>query len=321
MITRNIRNTGSTSNNTSVKKLRATLAGLLALSVVSLAAACGGGGSSSGPSITVGSKNFTEQVVLGELYSQVLEDSGFDVKKKLNLGNVTTLDQALQSGNVTMYPEYTGTSLVQALGQEDADYPNPQATYDAAKKGYESRDPAATLLASVDYNNSYAITVPKDIAKKYDLKTVGDLAGVSDEITFASFGECQENPACFPNLKDNYDVNFKDVTLVDSLGLRYQALKQGDAQAAVGFTTDAQLLSEDLVVLDEKKDIWPYYYAAPVIDQSYLDEHQKVADIVNPVSKSLGINDIRSLNGRVDLDNEDADKVAEDYLKENGFIE
>lgn len=312
--------TTNTGNTTSVKKLRATLAGLLALTVVSLAAGCGGG-SSSGPSITVGSKNFTEQVVLGELYAQVLEANDFDVNRNLDLGNVTTLDQALQSGDITMYPEYTGTSLVQALGEEDADYPNPQETYDAAEEGYESRDPAATLLASVDFNNTYAITVPTDVAEEYDLETVEDLAENSDELTLASFGECQENPACFPNIQENYDINFQDVTLVDSLGLRYQALQQGDAQAAVGFTTDAQLLSEDLVVLDEGKDIWPYYYATPVIDQSYLDEHPRVAEIVNPVSESLGVNDIRNLNGRVDLDNEDPADVAEEYLQENGFLE
>jgi len=315
MITRN------TPEGTSVKKLRATLAGLLALMVVSLAAACGGGSSSEGPSITVGSKNFTEQIVLGELYSQVLEEEGFSVNRELDLGNVTTLDQALQSGEITMYPEYTGTSLVQALGEEDADYPSPQATYDAAEEGYESRDPAATLLASVDYNNSYAITVPRDVAEEYDLQTVADLAEASNELTLASFGECQENPACFSNIQDNYDINFQDISIVNSLGLRYQALQQGDAQAAIGFTTDAQLLSDDLVVLDEEKNIWPYYYAAPVIDQSYLDEHPRVPEIVNPVSESLQVNDIRNLNGRVDLDNEDPADVAEDYLRENGFLE
>jgi len=315
MITRN------TPEGTSVKKLRATLAGLLALTVVSLTAACGGGSSSEGPSITVGSKNFTEQIVLGELYSQVLEEEGFSVNRELDLGNVTTLDQALQSGEITMYPEYTGTSLVQALGEEDADYPSPQATYDAAEEGYESRDPAATLLASVDYNNSYAITVPRDVAEEYDLQTVADLAEASNELTLASFGECQENPACFSNIQDNYDINFQDISIVNSLGLRYQALQQGDAQAAIGFTTDAQLLSDDLVVLDEEKNIWPYYYAAPVIDQSYLDEHPRVPEIVNPVSESLQVNDIRNLNGRVDLDNEDPADVAEDYLRENGFLE
>lgn len=313
--------TKNTPEGTSVKKLRATLAGLLALTVVSLTAACGGGSSSEGPSITVGSKNFTEQIVLGELYSQVLEEEGFSVNRELDLGNVTTLDQALQSGEITMYPEYTGTSLVQALGEEDADYPSPQATYDAAEEGYESRDPAATLLASVDYNNSYAITVPRDVAEEYDLQTVADLAEASNELTLASFGECQENPACFSNIQDNYDINFQDISIVNSLGLRYQALQQGDAQAAIGFTTDAQLLSDDLVVLDEEKNIWPYYYAAPVIDQSYLDEHPRVPEIVNPVSESLQVNDIRNLNGRVDLDNEDPADVAEDYLRENGFLE
>lgn len=304
-----------------VLKIRTLLAALSALAVVSLAAACGGG-SSSGSSITVGSKNFTEQVVLGELYSQVLEANGFDVNKELDLGNVTTLDQALQSGEITMYPEYTGTALVQALGEEDADYPNPQATYDAAEEGYESRDPAATLLAPVDFNNSYAITVRRDVAEEYDLQTVEDLAEVSDEIVLASFGECQENPACFPNIKESYpDMNFQEVSIVNSLGLRYQALQQGDAQAAIGFTTDAQLLSDDLVVLEETKNIWPYYYAAPVINQEYLDEHPDVADVVNPVSESLGLDDIRTLNGRVDLDNEDAEAVARDYLQENGFLD
>ena len=301
-------------------KIRALFAALLALTVVSLTAACGGG-SSSGPSITVGSKNFTEQVVLGEIYSQVLEANDFDVTKELDLGNVTTLDQALQNGEITMYPEYTGTALVQALGEEDADYPNPQATYDAAEEGYESRDPAATLLEPVDFNNSYAVTVRRDVAEEYDLQTVEDLAEVSDEIVLASFGECQENPACFSNIEENYDVNFQEVSIVNSLGLRYQALQQGDAQAAIGFTTDAQLLSDDLVVLEETQNIWPYYYAAPVINQEYFDENPDVADVVNPVSESLGLDDIRTLNGRVDLDNEDAAAVAEDYLQENGFLD
>lgn len=305
------------------KVLRALITVLAALATTVLVACGGGPGDEEGGKgeIIVGSKNFTEQFILGEMYAQTLEANGYDVTKKLDLGNVTILDRALQSGEIDTYPEYTGTSLVTALGYEGPQPETPEATYEKAKELYEKRDPAATLLEQAGFDNNYAIAVRKDVAEEYGLETLADLAEASPELVFASFSEFQQREDGFPNIKENYDVNFKDIPVVNDLGLRYQALKQGDADVAVGFTTDGQLRSDDLVVMEDEKNIWPFYHPAPVIRMDFLDEHPDVAEIINSVTGSLDLKTMQTLNGRVDLDREDPEAVARDYLKENGFIE
>lgn len=304
--------------------IRAVLAALLTLAMTALAA-CGGGGSAGGESkgeITIGSKNFTEQVILGELYSQKLEYEGYDVNEKLDLGNVTVLDRALQSGEIDMYPEYTGTALVTALGYEGEQFSTPDETYDKTKELYEARDPAATMLEQASFNNTYGIAVRRDAAEQYDLQTLADLAEASPNLVFASFSEFQQREDGFPNIKESYPAtNFKEVKVVNDLGLRYQALQQGDADVAVGFTTDGQLRSDDLVVMEDEKNIWPFYHPAPVIKQEFLNDNEGVREPINAVTESLDLETMQTLNGRVDLDNEDPAAVAEDHLREAGLIE
>src|SRR5215210_2873076 len=145
----------------------------------------GGGG---GPTITVGSKNFTEQYILGELYAQALEANGFNVEKKLNLGASVIADKALQNGQIDMYPEYTGTSLVEIFNQEEQP-DTPEATYQKAKKLYAQRDPADTMLTPAQFNNTYGIFVRKNVAEEYDLKTLTDLAEVSPDLKFVLFSD------------------------------------------------------------------------------------------------------------------------------------
>ena len=154
------------------KLIYVVLALLAALALLGLAA-CGNVGSSgsgpsaedegSGPTITVGSKNFTEQYVLGELYAQALEAKGFNVEKKLDLGSAAIADKALQNGQIDMYPEYTGTSLVEIFKQEEQP-DTPEATYEKAKQLYAERDPADTMLTPAPFNNNYGIFVRKDVA-------------------------------------------------------------------------------------------------------------------------------------------------------------
>ncbi len=307
--------------------IRAVLATLLAFAMAALIVSCGGGGASSesGGSkgeITVGSKNFTEQVILGELYSQTLEANGYDVNKRLDLGNVTILDKALQSGEIDMYPEYTGTALVTALGYEGEQFSTPDETYQKTKELYEARTPAATMLKQAGFNNTYGIAVRRDAAEQYDLETLADLSEASPNLVFATFSEFQQREDGFPNIEESYpETNFEEVKVVNDLGLRYQALQQGDADVAVGFTTDGQLRSDDLVVVEDKKNIWPFYHPAPVIKEEFLNKNQDVAGIINPVTESLDLETMQTMNGRVDLDNEDPSAVAQEYLEENGFLE
>ena len=163
-------------------KLIRAIPALLALLIL---AACGNVGDSGGsegggggPTITVGSKNFTEQYILGELYAQALAANGFSVEKKLDLGSEQIADKALQNGQIDMYPEYTGTSLVAVLGYEGENPPTPEATYQKAKELYAKRDPADTMLTPAQFN-TYGIFVRSQVAEQDDLKTLTDLAEVS----------------------------------------------------------------------------------------------------------------------------------------------
>ena len=309
--------------------LRATLVALLMFTV----AACGnaggggqggggGGGEGDGPSVTVGSKNFTEQFVLGELYAQALEAKGFNVERQLNLGSEQIADRALQDGQIDFYPEYTGTALVAILGFEGDNPPTPEATYEEAKKRYAEREVPATMLTPADFNNNYGIFVRRDIAEEQNLQTIEDLAAVSGELRFASYSEFQDRSDGYPNMQKNYPgLDFKDITIANDLGLRYQGVTDDRADVGVGFLTDGQLTSDDLTVLEDTKSIWPFYYPAPVVRSDALEENPEMEEILNSVSETLDVDIMRDLNGRVDLEQEEPADVAREHLEANGLLE
>ena len=278
----------------------------------------GGGG---GPTITVGSKNFTEQYVLGELYAQALEANGFNVEKKLDLGSAAIADKALQNGQIDMYPEYTGTALVEIFKQEEQP-DTPEATYQQAKQAYADRDPANTMLTPAPFNNTYGIFVRKEVAEEYDLRTLADLAETSGEITFVCFSEFLKRSDGVPNIQKNYpDLEFGDVKIVNSIGGPiYQGVLQGEGDAGVGFTTDSQLASDELVVMEDPKDIWPYYYPAPVVRSDVLEQNPKMEKVLNEVSGTLDANTMRQLNAQVDIEQEDPEDVAAEHLEEEGIV-
>ena len=317
------------------KLIRAIPALLATLALLALAG-CGNVGSSSGsgpsagddsggggPTITVGSKNFTEQYVLGELYAQALEANGFNVETKLDLGSAAIADKALQNGQIDMYPEYTGTSLVAVLGYEGENPPTPEATYQKAKELYAKRDPADTMLTPAQFNNTYGIFVRSQVAEQDDLKTLADLAKVSPELTFVSFSEFQNRSDGYPNMQKNYPgLDFGDVKIVNSIGGPiYQGVLQGEGDVGVGFTTDGQLASDELVVMEDPKSIWPFYYPAPVVRSDVLEQNPKMEEILNSVSETLDAETMRKLNAQVDIEQEDPEDVAAEYLQEKGIVE
>jgi osmoprotectant transport system substrate-binding protein len=309
------------------KSIRAIPAVLTALALALLAACgnVGGGGQESGggPTITIGSKNFTEQYILGELYAQALEANGFNVEKKLDLGSEQIADKALQNGQIDMYPEYTGTALVSILPYQKKEYPDtPEATYQVAKKLYAEREPADTMLTPAPFNDTYGIFARKEVAEQYNLKTFADLAEASPKLTFVSFSEFQNRSDGFPNMKKNYPaLNFEDIKIVNQLGLRYQGVFQGDGDVGVGFTTEGQLNSDELVVLEDPKNIFPFYYPAPVVRSDVLEQNPKMKGVLDKVSGSLDVETMRELNGKVDLEQEDPEDVAAEFLQEKGIVE
>ena len=280
----------------------------------------GGGG---GPTITVGSKNFTEQYVLGELYAQALEANGFNVEKKLDLGSEQITDKALQNGQIDLYPEYTGTALFQLLGYEGKQPETPEATYQKTKELYAKRDPADTMLTPAPFNNTYGIFVRKEAAEEYDLQTLADLAEASPNLTFVCFSEFQKRPDGLPNMQKNYPaLDFGDIVIVNSIGGPiYQGVLQGEGDAGVGFTTDGQLASDELVVMEDPKSIWPFYYPAPVVRSDVLQKNPKMEGVLNFVSETLDAETMRELNSQVDIEQEDPDEVAAEFLQEKGIVE
>jgi osmoprotectant transport system substrate-binding protein len=314
------------------KLIRAIPALLAALALLSLAAcgnvgSSGGSGSSAedesgGPPITVGSKNFTEQYVLGELYAQALEAKGFNVEKKLDLGSAAIADKALQNGQIDMYPEYTGTSLVEIFKQEEQP-DTPEATYQKAKQLYTERDPADTMLTPAPFNNTYGIFVRKDVAGEYDLKTIADLAEVSPKLAFVLFSEFKNREDGYPNMQKNYPAfDFGDFVIVNSIGSPiYQGVLQGEGDVGVGFTTDSQLASDELVVMEDPKSIWPFYYPAPVVRSDVLEQNPKMEEVLNSVSETLDADTMRQLNAQVDIEQEDPEDVAAEHLEDAGIVE
>jgi osmoprotectant transport system substrate-binding protein len=308
-----------------IRAVPAMLAGLSLLLVVACGNVGGSGESDSGggPTITVGSKNFTEQYILGNMYAQALEANGFNAETKLDLGSEQIADKALQSGQIDLYPEYTGTALVAIVPFKGnpSDLNSPQATYEAAKKGYADRSPADTMLTPAPFNNTYGIFVRKSVAKEMNLTNMEQLSKASKNLTFISYSEFQNRSDGYPNVKKNYPAfDFEQIEIVNQLGLRYSGIENGDGDVGVGFTTDGQLTSPQLVVMKDEKAIWPFYYPAPVVRTDVLEKHPKIKGILNEVSASLDVEKMRELNGKVDLDQEDPEDVAAEYLEQEGIV-
>ena len=301
----------------------ASLAGAALLGV----AGCGGGGggsdSGSGSKVSVGSKKFTEQILLGKMYLLAFEDKGYKGTDKTNLGSEQVCDKSLQDGTIDVYPEYTGTAYVAILKKPPDSYPKTEEeTYKQVAKFYKNRkDTKMQMLKPAPFENNYGITMLKKKADELGINTLSDLADKSGQLVFSSYSEFQNRSDGYKNMQQNYPkLDFKSVKIVNDLGIRYNALAQGDADVAIGFTTDGQLTSDKLKLLDDPKDIWPKYYPAPVVTQKFLDENKDAKKILDSVSNSLDADKMRKLNGAVDLEQDDPESVARKHLEDAGVI-
>jgi osmoprotectant transport system substrate-binding protein len=302
---------------------------LLVTALLAVTAACGGGagggagGDSGGPKVSVGSKKFTEQILLGEMYAQAFEDEGYDVTRKLNLGSEQVMDKSLQDGTIDMYPEYTGTAYVAILKKPPESYPKTaKETYEQVAEFYKNRkDTPMQMLPPAPFENNYGIVMLTKEANKLGIDTLEDLAAKSDQLVFSSYSEFQNRSDGYPNMQESYPkLDFKDIKIVNDLGIRYKALAEGEADVGIGFTTDGQLASPELKVIKDTKTIWPKYYPAPVVTQEFLDKNPDAKKIINEVSSSLDAQKMRELNGAVDLEQEDYEDVARKHLEEAGIV-
>ena len=267
--------------------------------------------------IKVGSKNFTEQYILAEMYAALLEDAGFEVERKINLGGTLIAHQALTTGEIDLYPEYTGTALsavVKGTMSTDA-----QKVYDEVKAFY-AKEFSLTWLKPTGINNGYVIVVRNETAEAEGLKTLSDLAKVSETLVFGGGAEFPDRADGLPGLKRVYDAEFKEFKQFAKLGLRYDALSQKDIDVVNGAATDWQIGAQGLTALEDDKGLFPPYYVAPVVRQQALDAKPKMAEILESLGSHLDNATMQVLNAKVETEHEEAKDVAEAFLKEKGLL-
>ncbi|MBC2582638.1 glycine betaine ABC transporter substrate-binding protein [Clostridium sp. DJ247] len=267
--------------------------------------------------ITVGSKNFTENLVIAEMYSLALENAGYTVDRKLNLGGTLVAHEALKKGDIDMYPEYTGTGLLDVLKAPKKS--DPKEVYDYVSAEYK-KNWDLVWLKSTNANDSQGLAVSKKTAEKYDLYTISKFAEVAPNIRFASVPEFNERQDGLKGLKEAYGgMNFKDNKLYD-YGIKYKVLLEDKADATVAFTTDGQLTDKNFVLLKDDKHFWPPYYLCPVIRGSVLSKYPEVQDIINKVSEKLTDEVVQQLNADVDINKKEYKDVAKEYMEKQGLI-
>jgi osmoprotectant transport system substrate-binding protein len=322
---------------TTTKRARASLAVLLALSLSLGVAACGssdddstgsdegGGAIVSNPdngkvTLTVGSKNFPEAEILGEIYAQALKAAGYEVKTKLNLGSETIALQTLKQGEISGYPEYTATALESFFGLEPDEVPSDATgAYEQAKAEFEKE--GLTAFPPAPYSSANAVGTLRKTAEENDLKTISDLSGKSEELSLYGSPECRQRIDCLAGLEKLYGLKFKSFTPVD-ISLRYTVLEKGQADLSIIFTSDPQLSAEKdkFVVLEDDKHVFPPGNPIFITDQAVVKEagpdYEKT---IVEVQEGLTLAVIQELNARVELEKQSPAKAAASYLKEAGY--
>ncbi len=285
----------------------------------------GGGAIVSNPangnvSLTVGSKNFPEQEILGEIYAQALAAAGYKTKTDLNLGSETVALKTLKAGQISGYPEYASTALTSFFGLEPEEVPaNADEAYEKAKAEFEKE--GLTAFPPTPFASANAVGTLKKTAEELGLETVSDLEGQSEELTLYGSPECRQRIDCLAGLEQLYGLKFKSFKPVD-IGLRYTVLEKGQADLSILFTTDPQLSAESdkFVILEDDKEVFPagnilFVTTDKVANEAGPDYEKTIVD----VQKGLTLPVMQELDARVELEKKSAQAVAGEYLEEAGY--
>jgi osmoprotectant transport system substrate-binding protein len=271
-------------------------------------------------SLTIGSKNFAESEITGEIYAQALEAAGYKVKTDLSLGSETIALKTLKAGQVSGYPEYTSTALESLFGLEPEDVPaEAEPAYEKAMAEFEKE--GLTAFPPTPFSSANAVGTLKKTADELGLKTISDLEGQSEELTLYGSPECRQRSDCLAGLEEFYGLKFKAFKPVD-IGLRYTVLEKGQADLSILFTTDPQLSAESdkFVILEDDKEVFPagnviFVTAKSVVEEAGPDYEKTIVD----VQKGLTLPVMQELNARVELEKETAKQAAAEYLEEAGY--
>lgn len=266
--------------------------------------------STSDESIKIGSKDFTENLIVAEIYALALEDEGYDVERMHGIAS-SVIPQSVETNEIDLYPEYTGTALISIL-QLPMDN-DPDGVAQTIRDAFE----ADGILTTLDYapaNDAQGIAIKTSVSEKLGISTISDLQENADQIRFASQGEFDLREDGLVGLAEVYgEFNFLSSTVYDN-SLKYQILLNDEADATPAYTTEGQLVNKDeFTVLEDDKKFWPPYNIVPIIRQDTLDEHPEISEIINSINEGLTTEIVIELNAKVDIDGEEYATVAKDY--------
>ena len=293
--------------------MKKTVSILLVLAMVLALAACGSSaGKAKETVLRIGSKDFTENLIVAEIYALALENAGYKVERKLNIAG-SVVHTAITSGEIDLYPEYTGTGLLSILQLPMNS--DPDEVYETVRKAYDEQY-QITWLASTGINDRNGIAIRTDLARQYDIYNMSQLQQNADKLRVCSQGEFEYREDGLPGLAKVYgEFNFKSINVYDN-GIKYQILSSGEADVCPGYSTDAQLVDKDqFTYLEDDKGFWPPYYLAPIVRNEVLEANPGIADVLNAVSAKLDTDTIISLNAKVDIDHLEYDEVAREFFE------
>ena len=281
---------------------------------LSLLAGCGGG---KAQKIIIGSKDFTEQYIVAEMYALLLEDAGLTVERKFGLAGTPVAQAAITAGEIDLYPEYTGTGLLVVLKLPVSS--DRQAVYEAVAKGYKEQF-NLVWLDPAPMNNTQALAVTQEVAQQYGIRTMSDLVKHASELVMIGPPEFDQREDGLPGIMKVYgDFQLKAYLPVEK-GLRYKGLVEGNAQVVVAFGTDGEISAYNLIVLEDDKNMFPPYQVAPVIRQEALDATPEIRDILNALTAKLNDATVRRLNNEVSGNKREPADVAREFLVQEGLL-
>ncbi len=274
----------------------------------------GGGGSSKG-TVRIGYVDFSEQAILAQIYGQVLQKAGWTVSYQ-KYATRELADPALFAGKQDMLIEYAGSDLTYLKGT-----PSPDAakTLTALTSALAAKQ--VKVFQQAPMSDQQAITVTQVTAGKYHLKTLSDLAKVAPQLIFGGPPECENRQTCYKGLQATYGIKFKQFKGLAQGSIKYQALLKDQIQVALSFSTDGIIAKQHLVVLQDDKKLFPPDHAVPIARQDFAGKAgPEFSSTVDKVSAAITTDEITALNAKVDIDQEDPDKVATDWLKQKSLI-
>lgn len=285
------------------------MAGVMALSL----AGCG----KEKKEITIGTSNFTEVNILGNIYKELIEsNTDIAVNTSFGLNGASFCFAALEKGDIDMFVEYTGTALSNLLEQPlDTD---PGRVYETVS-ALMQKDHKIHTSQPLGFNNTYVMSVKPETAEKFELKTLSDLIAKSDQLRLGCTVEFVDREDCLPLLESEHGVKFKEVNGLDA-SVRYTAIDSGKVDVVDAFSTDALLYKLGLVTLEDDISFFPPYYACNFVRQDTLDKYPELNDVLSKLDGQIDEKTMAGMNSAVDVDGKSAEEVAHQFLEEKGLL-